>query len=512
MGTALTEVAAVKRPDTAHQVCACSTALAAVGCGCTGAGVSGSCAKTTCTANSLEQQQQQQQLARSDSAREHQDPGGPAMRKNSNSMAPPTPGSAAEPCDHTSGNDSNSSNTERSDSAFDRELQQAGSQHAAAAPAMAAAGLSPKPADAAPSLQQPPATHRARRPVARRPSRIIMSSTAADGSPDGPRQVFISMPKPAPELRVRSDNTAGGRRPPERRASVMGIPAYLRSCSAQARLVSGRSLGAIEAAAVAGLALDAAGGVDDDDDDDEEEQRQRSSHRAEQLPSVPSEPDAVGPLTGAPAPWNGSAFAAAAAVSAAENDEAADAAAEQGPPLILLGDAEADPTPQQAAAAAAAADNEDADTVSACSEEWWCGPPSGLRVRDVVSSPAHFVAADADASTAHALMAQHATAVLLVDRGAGLQPGMVEERDLFKLPALLRRRGGRRHGAAVTVGELMRQPVVVVEAGDAIEGAAQALQEADVRRAVVRDAGAGSEAGGWHAQWIGTISEAVIYR
>jgi CBS domain-containing protein len=406
-----------------------------------------------------------------------------------------------------------------------------------------AAGLLPHPRSMANLIVPAGPAVPLRRPPQRRPSRIIVAASAErSGGPDsGAPRVFVAIPKalagggeqpqllPACELRhATSDGSAltaaagaaGGRRPPQRRASAIALPSYVRRALRFAPL-PGEAIG--EAPAEAAQATPPAG-----------EQRSTS---ADALPAVPN------PAAAAAAQLLSSAGAAGWARVPAP----AGAASGSNAPLLLVvgggGDvraALADDGPSaagQAAAAAAAVEmaaeqpakaEEVAEEVAAeeegesgsSLEEWWCAPPTGLRVADVMAGPPAFIDAAADAATARALMAANGTAVLLVDRGPGLPPGMIEERDLFRVPALLRARaaaarGRRPHGAAgVSVEALMHARVVVVGAGDAVEAAAQALQDADARRAVVRGAGPdgdGAAASG-RGVWVGTISEAAIYR
>ncbi|KIY91834.1 hypothetical protein MNEG_16129 [Monoraphidium neglectum] len=164
----------------------------------------------------------------------------------------------------------------------------------------------------------------------------------------------------------------------------------------------------------------------------------------------------------------------------------------------------------------------DGDAESSASEDWWCGDPSGVLVREVMSPPPPRVAPDADASAVRALLTRGRAPLLLVDLGPDVPPGVIEERDLFKIPAIKRRLSGGQAGGAgggggngaprrprVTAGDIMRPAAVVVDAGDEVEAAAMALQSADCRRAVVRDGGA---ARGGGEEWVGTITDVAIYR
>jgi CBS domain-containing protein len=411
-----------------------------------------------------------------------------------------------------------------------------------------------------------------RRPPARRPSRIVVSSAAEHGGREGaaPR-VFVAIPKapaaggPLPLSALRhaisdgshlvaataaarrlagapeEDGAAHGpRRPPQRRASVIALPSYVRRAL---------RLGPLPGA-----------GVGEEGEGDAAESAPPGAEPRS------TSADALPPVA------NAAAAAAAQLLSSAGEAGWARVAAPPGPkpggsnvplPLVVVGAeggdaavapeapaataATAPPTATAGAAAhaGAAADERaeggDAGDEDACSssslEEWWCAPPTGLSVCDVMAGPPTFIDASADAASARALMASNGTAVLLVDRGPAAPPGLIEERDLFRLPALLRARsggrGGRRPhgGAGVPASALMHTNVVVVAAGDSIEAAAQALQDADARRAVVRRGGGGGggagagggeggeEAGGGdggsdcgRAAWVGTISEGAIYR
>lgn len=407
-----------------------------------------------------------------------------------------------------------------------------------------------------------------RRALVRRPSRIILSPV--DGS--GEARLFVAIPKSPSE---RSGGPASTRRLPSRRASMLVSPSTGRRVSA---LSPSPSSGALR-------------GADADADADAPEKRSSSADQlpscnvavaAAQLLAGRPWGLGGGEHAGAAGKHGGVAAAAAAAEAGAGAVVGGSVGLPPGRPLLVVGDApggveqldvshrEADGAEQQlqlqlqqqkdlhwlpeAAAAAAAAEaaaqaaaaqaaealaavpdnagrsfakaDVDSDASSSCSEEWWCGPPTGLLVREVMTAPVHFIAADADAALARALMAQHSTTLLLVDCGPGRDPGLIEKRDLFKLQSLKRRRGGKRR---VTARDLMHHPVVVVDADAEIEVAAQALQEADARRAVVRDARAGVGAGGGEveeggaalegeggedgrAQWVGTISDVAIYR
>lgn len=75
------------------------------------------------------------------------------------------------------------------------------------------------------------------------------------------------------------------------------------------------------------------------------------------------------------------------------------------------------------------ADASDAsDAGSSCSEEWWCGPLTGLTVRDIMTGPLQVVAADADVSVARQLMVQYNLPGILVDVGPGAEPGFLTRR------------------------------------------------------------------------------------
>lgn len=351
--------------------------------------------------------------------------------------------------------------------------------------------------------------------VSRRPSRIILAPKDGETA----AQLFVAIPKSAPQRPAAapgapsSSGAAAGadsgsssscRHPPFRRASALVLPTSAAAVKLPARSISGDPCD-----------LRAAAHHDGDKD--------KRSSSAEQLPPVSAAPVTAACLL-ANQQWLRSPFAARAAQKAASG-AAAVAAGGAVAPLKQKSTAAAEaaaaaagaPSGDCAAATAAAVveqqqvDNEggdndvedDADGASTSSEEWWCGPATGLKVRDIMSSSVHFVDADADASLVRGLMAAHGAALLLVDCGPGQDPGLVEKTSMFKFPSVKRRVGPKRR---VTVGDIMHRPVTVVEAGMEIEEAANVMLEADARRAIVRDEGAGP------VQWVGTISDSVIFR
>ncbi|WIA11994.1 hypothetical protein OEZ85_012075 [Tetradesmus obliquus] len=174
------------------------------------------------------------------------------------------------------------------------------------------------------------------------------------------------------------------------------------------------------------------------------------------------------------------------------------------------------------------ADASDAsDAGSSCSEEWWCGPLTGLTVRDIMTGPLQVVAADADVSVARQLMVQYNLPGILVDVGSGAEPGFLTRRDFFKVS--LTRRSHKRRPAKHTVRDIMSHPVIAFDAHEPIESCAQMMQEKGVRRAAVRDTSvvpaAAAESAGEStsaesaaaprqhlAAYVGLVSDASIFR
>jgi CBS domain-containing protein len=126
------------------------------------------------------------------------------------------------------------------------------------------------------------------------------------------------------------------------------------------------------------------------------------------------------------------AAAAAAATAAAAREREALAAtgvsctiAEEGEENSSVvesagGDADAEDTASEADSAS--------DAGSRCSEEWWCGPLTGLTVRELMTGPLQVVSADADVSVARQLMVQHNLPGILVDVGPDAEPGFLTRR------------------------------------------------------------------------------------
>lgn len=147
----------------------------------------------------------------------------------------------------------------------------------------------------------------------------------------------------------------------------------------------------------------------------------------------------------------------------------------------------------------------DSDMDDAESEEWWCGSPTGMLVSQIMGAPALSVSQEADVAAARALMAQHDVSALLVDTG-GSEPGFVTRRDFLKMS--FKRRLPKRK---LRVKDIMSCPVIWIAADAPIEACAQMLQERSIRRAAVRDVTKHDPTNPL-AEYIGVVSDVAIFR
>jgi hypothetical protein len=329
---------------------------------------------------------------------------------------------------------------------------------------------------------------RRRGPPPRTPSRIILSPVA----PDGSEKLFVAIPKPSSEKRrlpVMRSATVSAAAAPSSAGRQSVLAALLRSqgnlgkfastaaspkAAAAAAAAAGMPYNVAVAAAQllgnSGSTRDAAAAAIAAAVANEQQQQQYPPSTPHRSPGFASAPCSAGssaealrspvaatprggqvPLT-PPTPVHPAVVAAAAAAIAAAAEAAGEeaaaaaaataAAAREREVLAATGVSctiaeegeENSSVVESAGGDADAEDNgtgaeEDAsDTGSSCSEEWWCGPLTGLTVRDIMTGPLQVVSADADVSVARQLMVQHNLPGILVDVGPGAEPGFLTRR------------------------------------------------------------------------------------
>ena len=141
------------------------------------------------------------------------------------------------------------------------------------------------------------------------------------------------------------------------------------------------------------------------------------------------------------------------------------------------------------------------------SEEWWCSDLTGVVVAEIMTTPLPVIAQETDAQVARTLMTQHELHFLLVDCGPGTEPGFITRGDFFKVP--MKKKASKKK--KLLVRDLMSTPVVSVEVGTAIEEAAANMQASGVTWAVVVDTQL-KDAEKHLAHYVGLITDTAIFR